>query len=109
MKEKTQSLIFFVVIGVAGYFAYQYFIGPWLSGDTSPEPNTGNDSLYLPEECQAEGESLRSAFYRQEELGNLTLDGLNEFKRDYRRCLKQKADFAESQVDDAIDIIRSNR
>ena len=109
MKEKSQSLIFFVVLGVVGYFAYQYFIAPWLAGNSPTESNTGNYSLYLPEECQAEGESLMSAFYRHKELGNLTISGLSGFKRDYRQCLKHKADFTDSQINEALDLIRSSR
>ncbi len=109
MKEKTQSLIFFVVLGVAGYFAYQYFIAPWLAGKAPAEPVADNYALYLPEECLSEGESLRTAFYRHKELGNLTDGGLKSFERDYRRCLKQKADFTDSQASEAIQIIQSSR
>ena len=106
MKEKTQSLIFFAVLSVAGYFAYQYVISPWLAGKP---PIAENHSLYLPEACQAEGESLRAAFNRHEELGNLTESGLNGFKRDFRRCLEQRAEFADSQINEAIEIMKNSR
>ena len=109
MKERTQSLIFFVVLGVAGYFTYQYFIAPWLAGNASRGSSSGTSSSYLPVECQAEGDALRSAFYRHEELGNLTVSGLNGFERDYRRCLKYNTDFADSEIDGAVAIIRNSR
>ena len=95
-----------MVLCVVGYFAYQYFVAPWLAGKKS---TTSGYSLYLPEECQSEGESLRMAFTRQEEQGNLSEVGQNGFIRNYKNCLKFKTDFADSQIDEAVEIIKNSR
>jgi len=108
MKEKTQSVIFLVVLGVVGYFAYQYFIIPWLDGNDPANPTASGYSLLIPEECQTESESLRYAFHRHEELGNLTQVGLNGFIKNFRSCLR-RFNFPDSQIDEAVDLIKNSR
>lgn len=108
MKEKTQSLIFFVVLGVAGYFAYQYVIAPWLAGKSSSEPAVGEYLLFVPEPCQSKGEALKDGLYRHEELGNLSESGLNGLQMQFQRCLKREG-FTDSQVSDAVEMIKNSR
>ena len=105
MKEKIKNLIFLAVLGGIGYVAYQYLVAPWFAVN---EPNTSEYSLFIPEECQQEAESLRAAFNRYEELGNLSEAGLNGFKEKVGNCLK-RADYAEALIDEAIEMIRNSR
>ena len=98
-------MIFLAVVGAIGYAAYHYIVAPWFAGN---EPNESEYSLFIPGECQQEAESLRAAFNRYEELGNLSESGLDGFKEKFRRCL-ERADYADALIDEAIEMIKNSR
>ena len=95
-----KNLIILIVLGVAGYFAYQHFGIPWLEGNNSAKPTFNMYSL--PEECQSAGESLKNAIQRYD--SNTSING---FTKNFRRCLR-KAGFSDSQIDEACDRIRDS-
>ena len=95
-----KNLIIVIILGVGGYFAYQYFIGPYLQ-DSTPAAPTFN--IYsLPEECQRHGESLKGAISRNEVRASI-----NGFTRNLRKCLR-KAGLTDSQIEEAIEGIRDS-
>jgi hypothetical protein len=100
MKEKTQSLIFLVVLGVAGYFAYQYFIGPYLQDST---PATTFNMYFLPEKCQGPGENLKKSFARKDIAATF-----NSYANNFRRCLRD-AGYTDSQIKEAYNGIKNSR
>jgi hypothetical protein len=92
-----KNLIIVIILGVAGYFAYQYFIG-----SSQQVSTTATFNMYsLPEKCQKAGEDMENAFYRRQK-GELASSQVNAYKLSFRRCLK-RAGFTTSQIDEAYD------
>jgi predicted negative regulator of RcsB-dependent stress response len=100
MKEKTQSLIFLIILGVGAYFAYQYFIGPYLQGSS---PATTFNMSSLPEECQGPGENLKKSFEREDIAATF-----NSYADNFRRCLR-RAGYSDSQITEAYNGIKNSR
>lgn len=96
-----KNLIILIILGVAGYFAYQYFGIPWLEGNNSAKPAFNMSSL--PEKCQGAGESLKNAISSKK--SNVSINGST---KNLRRCLKQ-AGFTQSEIDEACDRIKDSR
>ena len=94
-----KSLIFWVVIGVAGYLAYQYVVVPWMSGSGPAKPTATEYMVFIPDQCQSEGESLKDAFLRHEkgEIGKVSLNG---FTQNFRRCLRKEG-LTSEEIDEA--------
>ena len=101
MKERTQSLIFLVVLGVVGYFAYQYFGIPWLEGKNSARPTLNIYSL--PEKCQGAGESLKKAI-----SDGRPTTSINGFAKNFRECLRLEG-LTKSEIDEAVYMIKNSR
>jgi hypothetical protein len=99
-----KNLLILIVFGVAGYFAYQYYIGPSLNKSTPAAPAFNMYSL--PEECQRHGESLKDAFNRHK-AGQINQVSVNGFTQNFRRCLR-KAGYSDSQIDEAYEGIRTS-
>ncbi len=96
-----KNLLIVIILGVGGYFAYQYFVGPYLQ-DTTPAAPTFN--MYsLPEECQGHGENLKGAISRHEISATI-----NGYTKTLRGCLR-KAGLTDSQIEEAIDGIRESK
>ena len=92
-----KNLILLVILGVVGYFAYQYFIGS-PSHDSSVSRSAFNMSS-LPEKCQIAGESMKNAFYRHKK-GELVTGQVNGYKSHFRGCLR-RAGYTPSEVEAA--------
>ena len=100
MKERTQSLIFLLVLGVAGYFAYQHFGIPWLEGNNSAKSTFNMTSL--PEACQRHGENFKNSYSRNDVTAKI-----NGYAKNLRKCLRQSG-FSASQIDEVIDGIKDS-
>jgi hypothetical protein len=94
-----KNLIIVIILGVAGYFAYQYFIGSSQQASTTAKPTFNMYSL--PEKCQKAGENMKNAFYRRQQ-GELVASQVNGYQVHFRRCLR-RAGFTASQIDEAYD------
>jgi hypothetical protein len=94
-----KNLIIVIILGVAGYFAYQYFIGSSQQVSTTARPTFNMYSL--PEKCQRAGENMKDAFYRRQK-GEFAASQVNGFKVSFRRCLR-RAGLTASQIDEAYD------
>lgn len=94
-----KNLIIVIILGVAGYFAYQYFIGSSQQVSTTAKPTFNMYSL--PEKCQRAGESMKNAFYlnKKGEIGRPQVRG---YTHTFRSCLS-RAGFTASQIDEAFD------
>ena len=100
-----KNVIILIVLGVGGYFAYQYFIGPSLQDSAPPAPTFNIYSL--PEACQRQGEALKNAFDNHA-LGKTNKVSLNGYTQNFRRCLRQ-AGYSDSQIDEAYAGIKESR
>lgn len=96
-----KNLVIVIILGVGGYFAYQYFIGPYLQDSTPAAPTFNMYSL--PEKCQKHGESLKDAISRHEISAKIS-----GYTKNLRSCLRD-AGFNDSQIDEACDGIRNSR
>ena len=94
-----KNLIILIILGVAGYFTYQYFIGSSQHLSTTAKPTFNMYSL--PEKCQRAGESMKNAFYRRQK-GELVQAQVNGFTVTFRGCLR-RAGYTVSQIDEAYD------
>ncbi len=94
-----KNLIILVLLGVAGYFAYDYFIG-----SSSTDANRAETySVFLPEQCERSGQSFANAVNNNEIAAKI-----NGFRKAFRSCLRD-AGFDESEIDDACDKIAKGR
>ena len=98
-----KNLIFLAVLGVAGYFSYQYFIIPWLEGNATTEPTFDEYVISLPEQCQKAGESLKDAI----DSSNSAVS-INGYTKNFRNCLRL-AGLTDSQIDEAHDSLKDSR
>ncbi len=102
-----KNLIFWAVVGVVGYFAYQYLVGPWLADRGSSGQRASEYVVFIPDECQAESESLKDAFNRRE-MGEIGKVSVNGFTQNFRRCLK-RAGLTADEIDEAYESIKNSR
>ena len=98
-----KNLIILVVLVVAGYFAYQHFVIPWLEGNDSTKATFNMYSL--PEQCQEAGERFKDASNRQDEMVTAVF---NSYSTNFRRCLRQ-AGYTKAEIDEAYDGIKNSR
>ena len=84
---KIKVFIFWGVIGVAGYFAYQYFIGNSQQGSITA--NQSFNMYSLPEKCQEAGKFLENAFH-QHKKGEIVTAQVNSYKSHFRGCLRRE-------------------
>ncbi len=96
-----KNLIIVIILGVGGYFAYQYFIGPSLIGSKSAAPTFNMYSL--PIKCQGQGERLKDAISRGEISATI-----NGYTKSFRQCLRDEG-YTDSQIDEATNGIRKSR
>ena len=96
-----KNLIIAIILGVAGYFGYQYFIGSSQQVSTTAKPTFNMYSL--PEKCQRHGENLKAAIYRHEISANIS-----GYTKNLRKCLRD-AGLADSEIDEACDQIKDSR
>ena len=100
-----KNLIILIILGVAGYFAYQYFMGSAQQASTTVAPTFNMFSL--PEKCQRHGENLKDAFYRNS-IGELKTVEVNGYTKNLRRCLRTEG-YTNEKIDEAYDGIKNSR
>ena len=96
-----KNVLILVIMGVAGYFGYQYYIGSLQKGSSQSDPY--EYVLSLPEECQNKGKRLADAISNFEVTANI-----NAYTKGFRTCLRE-AGLTESEIDQATKKIRGRR
>ena len=98
-------MIFLALIGVAGYFAYQYFVVPWLQGDPPAEPTAQAYLPPVPEECEGKSRDMADAIYGRD-IGRVSVAQLNRATRVFQTCLKN-AGFSDAEINGTYDKIKA--
>lgn len=106
MKKKIQNLVFLVVLVVAGYFTYQYFVIPWLNGNAPAESDPYAHLMFLPDQCQDVGKLMLDAFYKNKK-GEISRASVNGYRKSFRECLRF-AGYDDSQIDEAYDKLKDS-
>ena len=101
-----KNLIFLAILGVAGYFAYQNFIVPWLEGDTPAEPTASEYLPPLPQECEGVARKMADAIYGRD-IGRVSVSQINHSTRSFQTCLKN-AGFSDADINGTYDKIKAD-
>ena len=99
-----KNLIFLAVLGVAGYFTYQYFVVPWLQEKAPAEPTAREYLPSIPAECEGKGKNMADAIYGND-IGRVSFSQLNHATRSFHTCLKN-AGFSSADVNGTYDKIK---
>jgi hypothetical protein len=105
-----KNLIIFAIAAVAGYFAYQHFLGSSpqdsleASGDSGPVSYTYLPSV--PTECEAKGKTMGDAIYGRD-IGRVSVSQLNYATRTFQSCLRD-AGFSDSEINGTYDKIKQD-
>lgn len=99
-----KNFIFLAVLGVAGYFTYQYLIVPWLEGYSPAEPTALEYLPLIPPECEGKGKNMADAIYGND-IGRVSFSQLNHATRSFQTCLKN-AGFSDADVNGTYDKIK---
>jgi len=98
-----KNLIILVILGIAGYFSYQYF-GVSQSVDSTEGETESTSYEYLPDvpgECEQKGGNMKDAIYGYD-IGRVTMAQLNFATRSFQSCLRD-AGFSDSQINKTVD------
>ena len=99
-----KNLVFLIVLGVAGYFTYQYFIVPWLDSKAPDEPTAREYLPPIPGECEDKGKTLGDAIYGHD-IGRVSFTQVNHATRSFQTCLKNGG-FSDADINGTYDKIK---
>lgn len=98
-----KNLVFMVILLFIGYFAYQYFLIPWLDDFAPAESITDDDLPPIPGTCRVKGEIVEDAIIDRK-LGKISDVVLNQYTVRFKTCLKNEG-FSDADADGAYDKI----
>ena len=99
-----KKLIFFTVLLTVGYFAYQYFIIPWLA-DLAPAESITDDNLpSIPDTCRVKGKIVEDAIIDRKS-GKISDVLLNQYTVRFQTCLKN-AGFSDADAEGTYERIK---
>ncbi len=92
-----KNFIYLAVLVAVGYFAYQYFLIPWLD-DVVPVESTNDENLPpIPDVCRVKGKIVEDAIYDRK-LGKISDVLLDQYILRFQTCLKN-AGFSDADID----------
>jgi predicted negative regulator of RcsB-dependent stress response len=102
-----KKIIVLILLVIAGYFAYQYFLNSSQSNPADEDEISFNDTSYsdedmvtIPDNCQEAEKSFENAIYGSD-AGNVSFAQRNSANRRFQSCLKN-AGLRDDQVDLAV-------
>jgi hypothetical protein len=102
-----KKIIALLLLVIAGFFAYQYFLRSPHPNSTAEDEITFNNDLpsdegivNVPEKCQEGEKNLEDAIYGSD-AGNVSFAQRNTAERRFPSCLKD-AGFSDKQINDAV-------
>ena len=103
-----KNLIILAIVAVAGYFAYQHFLGPSSQQPSIVSDDSGSgSSMYLPPvptPCEGKGKTMGDAIYGYD-IGRVSVAQLNFATRSFQSCLRD-AGFSDSEINGTCDKIK---
>ena len=105
-----KNLIFIVILAVAGYFAYQYYVDSFVQESAENSKNSGQSThSYLPpipKECEGRARTMGDAIYGRD-IGRVSVAQLNNATRSFQSCLRE-AGFSDSEINGTYDKIKED-
>ncbi len=103
-----KNLIILAVVAVAGYFAYQHFLGSSSQESAELSDDSGSvSSVYVPPvptQCEGKGKTMGDAIYGHD-IGRVSVAQLNFATRSFQSCLRD-AGFSDSEINGTFDKIK---
>ena len=98
-----KNLIVLAILGAAGYFAYHYFLIPWLDDFAPPESTNGFSMPPIPDECRVKGEIVVDAIHDRK-TGKISDVLLDQYTLRFKTCLKN-AGFSDPDIQETYEKI----
>ena len=100
-----KNIFLIVILAVAGYFAYQHVIVPWLEGNAPAEPTAVDYLPPIPPECEGKSKDMADAIYGRD-IGRVSVAQLNRATRIFQTCLKNNG-FSDADINGTYDKIKA--
>jgi hypothetical protein len=99
-----KKLVFLAVLVAGGYFAYQYFLIPWLDDFAPAESTTGENLPPIPDVCRVKGKMVEDGIYDRK-IGKISDALLDQYTIRFKTCLTN-AGFSATDIDGTYARIR---
>ncbi|MBT8353554.1 MAG: hypothetical protein KJO60_03465 [Desulfofustis sp.] len=99
-----KKLVFIVVLVAVGYFAYQYFLIPWLDDFAPAQSTTGENRPSIPDACRVKGKIVEDGIY-DFKIGKISDVLLDQYTDRFQTCLK-RAGFSDADIDGTFEKIK---
>jgi hypothetical protein len=99
-----KKLMFLAVLGVFGYFAYQYILIPWLDDFAPADSTTGERLPPVPDVCRVQGAIVEDAIYDRKS-GKISDVLLDQYTLRFKTCLKNGG-FSDTDIDGTYEKIK---
>ena len=97
-------MVFLAVLAAGGYFAYQYFLIPWLDDFAPAESTTSVNLPAIPDGCRVKGKMVEDGIYDRK-VGKISDALLDQYTIRFKTCLKN-AGFSAADIDGTYARIR---
>lgn len=91
-----KKLVFLAVLLTIGYFAYQYFLVPWLDDFAPAESNTSENLPPIPDVCRVKGTIVEDGIYDRK-IGKISDVLLDQYTLRFQTCL-ENAGFSDADI-----------
>ena len=92
-----KKLVFLVLLAAVGYFAYHYFLIPWLDDFAPAESTTGGNLPPIPDACRLKGNIVEDGIYDRK-IGKISDVLLDQYKLRFQNCLTNDG-FSAADID----------
>lgn len=99
-----KNLIFLAILGVAGYFGFQYYTDFVEQSSATAEPTSYEELPPIPSECEGKGRNMGDAIYGND-IGRVSFSQLNHATRSFQTCLKN-AGISDADINGHYDKIK---
>ena len=99
-----KKMVFLAVLVAVGYFAYQYFLIPWLDDFAPAESTTGKNLPPIPDACRLKGKIVEDGIYDRKK-GKISDVLLDQYTLRFQTCLTN-AGFSNADIDGTYEKIK---
>jgi hypothetical protein len=101
-----KKVVFLICLVSIGYFAYQYFLIPWLDDFAPAESSVGKNLPPVPDVCRVKGKIVEDAIHDRKS-GKISDTLFDQYKLRFETCLKN-AGFSDADRDGTYEKIKQN-